>query len=66
MAWQDFFNRNEPTYFDNPFIGGIAHVSPTKNENEIIVDQVDIHCCDIHLHSDTYHIFPYLLVYRCG
>ena len=38
MAWQDFFNRNEPTYFDNPFIGGIAHVSPTKNENEIIVD----------------------------
>ena len=40
QAWEpiDLVGKAGPTYYDNPFIGGIAHVSPTENDRDIIVD----------------------------
>ena len=40
QAWQpiDLVGKAGPSYWENPFIGGVAHVSPTKNDRETIVD----------------------------
>ena len=40
MAKEGLLNAGvaESSYMNNPFIGGVAHVSPTKNDREIIVD----------------------------
>ena len=38
QAWNpiDLVGKTGPSYWENPFIKGVAHVSPTKNDRETI------------------------------